>query len=768
VFELQDDLVPRIVATIAGMNGVLPRSMSEAVRSRDPEALSPYEAVLRSFGYLERVTPEELAAARSALESALRKAPAYADAWAMQAFLCVQEYGQGFNLQPDPLTSGSIAARRAVETAPSNPLAYFSLAQALFFQKEFQSFRHAAERAVALNPMDGNSIAFLGELLVYAGDRARGLALAERAKQLNPNHPGWYWYTDFYDSYSGGDYRAALAFARKSNLPGHWGMHAAVAASCAQLGERAAAAKALRDLLELRPNFAARVRVEFEKWWEPAYVESFLDGLRKAGLDVDAPVQTHRGTPQAPASMPETTVGIAVLPFSDMSPAKDQEYLCEGMAEEIMNALVQVGGIRVASRTSAFRARKEGHDLSSIARALSVGHILEGSVRTAGTRLRVTAQLTDVASGYQLWSERFDREAIDVFAIQDDIAAGVVDAVKARLGRSSRTIHARPQAHNLDAYRSYLKGRHLRGVEDFVGAISSFEEATRLDPAHAPSWTGLAEITVLSAHMGMIPPRAACTSARKMLATAKELQGESAEGLHVEAFASFLEYRWDAMETAWRRALELQPDHVLALGSFAISLCARQRLDQALPLFERARQADPLASFPYTLTGWGLLICGKAEESLRYIEDALSFEKEDASAIAALSMANVGLKRYDAGIAAGEHGVAVARRAPFFVGVLGWALAAAGRSDEARTALEELRARPSASPTVVSEAWLLGALGEIDAAFDVLARAEEEHQGLLCYTGLPGFHPLRSDPRFAALMKRLELSPGGEEVRVPH
>jgi TolB-like protein/Tfp pilus assembly protein PilF len=287
IFELQDELVPRIVATVADMNGVLPRSMSQAVRGRDPEQLSPYEAVLRSFGYLERVTPEELASARSALESALRKAPAYADAWAMLAFLCVQEYGQGFNLQPDPLASGSAAARRAVEAAPSNPLAYFSLAQALFFQKEFQSFRNAAERAVALNPMDGNSIAFLGELLVYAGDRERGLALAGRAKQLNPNHPGWYWYVDFYDSYARGDHRGALNFVRKANLPGHWGMHAAVAAACAQLGERDAAAKAVRDLLQLRPDFASTVRAEFEKWWNPPYVESFLDGLRKAGLFSD-------------------------------------------------------------------------------------------------------------------------------------------------------------------------------------------------------------------------------------------------------------------------------------------------------------------------------------------------------------------------------------------------------------------------------------------------------------------------------------------------
>jgi Flp pilus assembly protein TadD len=244
-----------------------------------------------------------------------------------------------------------------------------------------------------------------------------------------------------------------------------------------------------------------------------------------------------------------------------------------------------------------------------------------------------------------------------------------------------------------------------------------------------------------------------------MLATAKELQGESADGLHAEAFAAFLERRWDAMETAWRRALALQPDHVLALGSFAITLCSRQRLDEASPLFARARAADPLASFPYTLAGWGLLMCGKTEQGLRQIEDALTFEKEDASAVCGLSIANVALERFEAAIAAGEHGAAVTRRAPFFVGVLGWALAAAGRSDEARTVLEELRARPASSPTAVSEAWLLGALGDIDDAFEVLARAEQEHQGLLCYTGLPGFAPLRSDPRFTALLTRLELSP---------
>jgi tetratricopeptide (TPR) repeat protein len=242
--------------------------------------------VLRSFGYFERVTAEELAAARSGLELAVRKAPAYADAWAMLALLCVQEHAQGFNLQANSLTSGATAARRAVEAAPSNHLAYFSLAQALFFQKEFQSFRNAAERAVALNPMDGNSIAFLGELLTYAGDWERGMALAERAKQLNPNHPGWYWYADFYNAYRQGDYRGALNFMLKSNLPDHWGMQAAMAAAYGQLGERDAAGKALQALLKLRLDFAATIRRDVEKWWEPDYGKHLIDGLRKAGLEI--------------------------------------------------------------------------------------------------------------------------------------------------------------------------------------------------------------------------------------------------------------------------------------------------------------------------------------------------------------------------------------------------------------------------------------------------------------------------------------------------
>ena len=423
VFELQDELVPRIVSTVADMHGVLPRSMSETVRSRPPEQLSPYEAVLRSFGYFERATIEELAAARSGLESAVRKAPAYAEAWAMLSILCTHEYGQAFDLQPDSLTSGFTAARRAVEAAPSNHLAWFSLAQALFFQKEFQSFRNAAERAVALNPMDGDSIATLGGMLTCAGDLERGLALAGRAKQLNPHHPGWYWWVDFCNAYRQGDYRGALGFALKMNLPGHWFMHAAMSAAYGQLGERAAASKALQDLLEIRPDFAATVRMNIEKWWEPDFVEHLMDGWRKAGLEI-RPRRLRLASPlDSGAARADEGFWIAVLPFKYGGADAALTALAEGLTEEIVTGLSRFSYLRVIARgrggrrpfrQGARRALRDGGEPSSGGNQAAPRRAARGcGVRRAslGRELRAHIQPGSGfrAAGRPGSADRFDR-----------------------------------------------------------------------------------------------------------------------------------------------------------------------------------------------------------------------------------------------------------------------------------------------------------------------------------------------------------------------
>jgi len=292
-FELQDELASRIVSTIADLHGILPRSLSELVRSRPPEELSPYEAVLRSFSYPQRPSPEELAPARAGLESAVRKAPSNGDAWAMLSFLCVQDYAHGFKLQVDALACGLAAAQRAVEAAPNSHLSYYALAQALFFHKEIQSFRNAVERAIALNPMDGNSLAFLGEMLVYSGSSERGLELATRAKRLNPSHPGWYWYVDVYNAYRRGDNTRALGFVLNVNLPDHWPMHMFLIAVYGQLADTAAASKAVRQLLRIRPDFPATGRADVEKWWDAGFVAQLADGWRKGGLKMEPAIATH-------------------------------------------------------------------------------------------------------------------------------------------------------------------------------------------------------------------------------------------------------------------------------------------------------------------------------------------------------------------------------------------------------------------------------------------------------------------------------------------
>ena len=286
IFSLQDDLVPRIVSTVADQNGVLPHSMSAVVRTKKAGQLSPYEAVLRTFSYFERLTPEEHAEVREILEAAVHDAPDQSDCWAMLSMLYRGEYSLGFGTQPDSLGRAHAAAHRAVETGPSNSLGHYALAATLFFQKDVHAFRSAAEHAIALNPMDAASMAFIGMLLAFSGDWERGCAMVGRARQLNPHHAGWYNFAACFEAYNKGQYRAALDAAYKIKMVGYYFTFVARAAALGQLGEQEPARKAVQELLALRPAIANSAREHLGKWFGPDLVEHVIDGLRKAGLEI--------------------------------------------------------------------------------------------------------------------------------------------------------------------------------------------------------------------------------------------------------------------------------------------------------------------------------------------------------------------------------------------------------------------------------------------------------------------------------------------------
>ncbi len=280
IFALQDDLVPRIVSTVADSHGVLAHSMSEAVRTKKDALLTPHEAILRVFGYHERLNPEEHAKARDALERAVRDAPEQGDCWAMLSTVYSNEHSFGFNARPDALDRALAAARRAVEAAPSNNLSHHALAEALFNRRELQAFRPVSERAIALNRMDSSVTAFQAMLQSLAGDWERGCALAESAIQLNPHHPGYYWTGPVLNAYRKREYSAVVDIALKLNSPGFFLIPAACTAALGQLGEQQAAQKARQELAP------ATIRSELEKWLLPDLVEHLMDGLHKAGLSL--------------------------------------------------------------------------------------------------------------------------------------------------------------------------------------------------------------------------------------------------------------------------------------------------------------------------------------------------------------------------------------------------------------------------------------------------------------------------------------------------
>jgi TolB-like protein len=292
--------------------------------------------------------------------------------------------------------------------------------------------------------------------------------------------------------------------------------------------------------------------------------------------------------PLAAAAAPS----IAVLPFADMSAQKDQDYFCEGLAEELIGTLGGVAGLRVAARTSSFRF-KGAADLRQVGEELGVGHVLEGSVRKAGDRLRIAVQLVTVAGGYQLWSQRFDRRLEDVFAIQDEIASEVAGALSDVL--SGARPAKRPQAtHNLEAYDAYLRGRRFfnnKTRQDIREGVRMFRRAVELDPGYAAAWAGLADCASdLALWWGETDAAAIADEAS---ARAIELGPELAEAHAARGVALMQRRRYEEAEAVFARALELQPESFEAPYFFGRMRFEQGRLAEAVPLFERAERAGP-------------------------------------------------------------------------------------------------------------------------------------------------------------------------------
>jgi len=460
---------------------------------------------------------------------------------------------------------------------------------------------------------------------------------------------------------------------------------------------------------------------------------------------------------------------IAVMPFANLSGDESNDYFSDGMAEELLNLLAQVPGLQVAARTSSFAFKGQNVDVREVGRRLGVDAVLEGSVRKAGSRVRITAQLVDAQSGYHLWSDTYDRELQDIFAVQDEISAEIVKALKGTLagpgegGGPAALARTAPPTENVDAYQLYLQGRHQwkrRGAEAVNRSIGLFEQAVEMDPGFARAWAGLAAAWIVlpgytdggdgpaeAASAAEAAIEKAVDAARRALA----LDPNLAEAHAVLAEVQSERWDWTGAEAAFFFATSLDPNDPTTRHWYSLLLCRTGRLDACLEQASKAFELDPASPVINYNLAVAYLSQGYDEQATRYYQSAveLGFDDRGVGSVPVMTAFRSG----DI-----ETFLSLARRNAVEGGLPGNVVEAVGAAFHDREqvpalarALEEAGVPPGAATTI----WLL--LGETDRAIDDLIAAAGTRQGEFSLVWGPEGRHIRQHERFGEFAREAGL-----------
>ena len=456
------------------------------------------------------------------------------------------------------------------------------------------------------------------------------------------------------------------------------------------------------------------------------------------------------------------TPSVAVLPFENLSADPDNEFFADGLAEELLNALTRIEGLRVAARTSSFAFKGRAPDMAEIGAKLNVATVLEGSVRRAGKRVRVTVTLVDTANGFQLWSERYDREMADIFDLQDAIARAIVARLRVTLTAATSTRLVKPATRHLDAYDLYLRGRALllkrgRHVADGVDCL---QRAVNLDPRFASAWAGLADVHSVRGYWGLTPPGHTMPKALTAARRAIQLDPDLAEAHSALAVALLLwERDYVSADAAFRRCLELTPDYTQGRCWYALFnlQCVQRRFEKGVAEARKALAADPLSAYATAILALTLAVAGQTGEALE--DGRLATERDPDSFVAHWSHAVVAHLHgaYEESIAAFATAAAISDRHSFAIAYAAAAYADWGKKSEAEAMHEEALARSESSyvPCGVL-AVSAAATGDIDQAIALAQQAcDEREPGLVLLARMPYGRRLRQHPGFAEIRRQL-------------
>jgi adenylate cyclase len=507
---------------------------------------------------------------------------------------------------------------------------------------------------------------------------------------------------------------------------------------------------------------ARRLRAKLKAYYEeePGRSDPVLIGLRPGSY-----VPIFRWLDEQPPRQPKETVvpvqasmaSIAVLPFVNMSPDPEQDYFCDGISEEVINALTHVVGVKVIARTSTFQFKGMCVDIRELGRRLDADVVIEGSVRKAGDQLRITAQAIQTESGHQLWSETFRRECKDIFVIQEQIAEAVASLLRLHLPEARPRVQT--AALNLEAYTRYLKARvliHQQSPETLRAALRQFRELIEAFPDYALAHSGIAAANGFLTLFGVVSGRDAYPEIRASAERGYVLDPESGETCTVlGGLRAWFEYRWEEADRLYARALKLQPGHAPAHVFRAMALLCRRDLKAAESGLRRSAELDPLSASDCARMAYLHYLKGDfclAEEALK---QSFDLDRDFPEARFYQGLLRFRQRDFD--------GVVQCLRGsdfPLDIGVLAAAHARKGCTSLALECVEKLsRLADSQYVTPLAEAFAAIGMEHVDLAFQRLAQAIEHKTNFVNLLAVePFFDPLRSDSRFGRLLERLNLS----------
>jgi len=458
---------------------------------------------------------------------------------------------------------------------------------------------------------------------------------------------------------------------------------------------------------------------------------------------------------------------IAVLPFADLSPQRDQEYFCDGLAEELINSLSHIHELKVAARTSAFAFKGKDLDIREIGKALSVQAILEGSVRKAGERLRITAQLVKVADGYHLWSEKYDRGMEDIFAIQDEISLDIADRLKVKLVKGEKTKVLKRHTRDKDAYNLFLKGRYFwnrRNEGDLKKAIEFYDEAIKTDPNYCLPYLGIADHFIMMGLWNYLPPQTARLRAKEALDKALEIDDQLGEAYtSLGYYQCLFDWDWPAAEKNLKRGIALNPNNVYAHVWYGCFLNGRSRFEEAYPELKMALEMEPLSPIINAVAGMQFSFT-HIDEGKEQLHKGIEMEPNLALAHSWMGMIYMYPEVVDE--KAVEHlQIAVNLGLTFALGWLGCAYGRLGKREEAFKILgqlDELSKARYISP--LQKSVVYSGLGMYDQAFEFLEKALSQKEPVLAIyfynvearSAFP--QEFRLDERFKALLRKMNIS----------